>query len=110
ESAIETGLSAGSSELEDKIKLRMIMAKPLLFITGFLGAGKTTLLRDLLEELRKHGRSADVILNDYENAEIDAATLPEHTASIAPIAASCACCGSLDDLVQLSVAAQKAPF
>jgi len=83
------------------------MTKPLLFTTGFLGAGKTTLLRALLEELKKRGRSADVILNDFENAEIDASTLPEYTASIAPIAASCACCGSLDELVELCLAARK---
>ena len=83
------------------------MAKPLLFITGFLGAGKTTLLRSLLEELRVLGRTADVILNDFENAEIDASTLPKRVASIAPIAASCACCGSLDDLVKLCLAAQN---
>lgn len=83
------------------------MAKPLLFITGFLGAGKTTLLRALLEELNRLGRSADVILNDFENAEIDASTLKERAASIHPIAASCACCDSLDDLVQLCLAAQR---
>lgn len=83
------------------------MPKPLLFLTGFLGAGKTTLLRSILEELRALGRSADVILNDFENAEIDAATLPEYAASIAPIAASCACCDSLDELVGLALAAQQ---
>ncbi len=83
------------------------MAKPLLFITGFLGAGKTTLLRALLDELGKLDRTADVILNDFENAEIDASTLHERAASIHPIAASCACCDSLDDLVQLCLTAQK---
>ena len=83
------------------------MAKPLLFITGFLGAGKTTLLRALLDELSKVGRTADVILNDFENAEIDASTLHERAASIYPIAASCACCDSLDDLVKLCLATQN---
>jgi G3E family GTPase len=82
------------------------MSKPLLFLTGFLGAGKTTLLRGVLTESQKLGRSCDVILNDFENAEIDAATLPSYAASIAPIAASCACCDSLEDLVQLALAAQ----
>ena len=67
------------------------MSKPLLFLTGFLGAGKTTLLRGILTESQKLGRSCDVILNDFENAELDAATLPSYAASIAPIAASCAC-------------------
>lgn len=83
------------------------MAKPLLFITGFLGAGKTTLLRNLLSELRKRDRTADVILNDFENAEIDASTLEGQASSLFPIAASCACCGSLEDLVELCLAAQK---
>jgi G3E family GTPase len=82
------------------------MSKPLLLITGFLGAGKTTLLRGILAESRALGRSADVILNDFENAEIDAASLPAYAASIAPIAASCACCDSLGDLVELALAAQ----
>lgn len=82
------------------------MRKPLLFITGFLGAGKTTLLRALLEESSRMGRTADVILNDFENADIDAATLPASDASIFPLAASCACCDSLDDLVKLCLAAQ----
>ena len=83
------------------------MSKPLLFITGFLGAGKTTLLRSLLEELKKLDCRADVILNDYENAEIDASTLHGRAASIFPIAASCACCDSLEDLVKLCLAAQN---
>ena len=86
------------------------MPKPLLFLTGFLGAGKTTLLRALLNEYRESGRSADVILNDFENAELDASTLPPGAASIAPIApiaASCACCDSLESLVELCLAAQK---
>lgn len=82
------------------------MSKPLLFLTGFLGAGKTTLLRGILTESQKLGRSCDVILNDFENAGIDAATLPSFAASIAPIASSCACCDSLGDLVQLALAAQ----
>ena len=82
------------------------MSKPLLFLTGFLGAGKTTLLRGILTESQNLGRSCDVILNDFENAEIDAATLPSYAASIAPIAASCACCDSFGDLVELALAAQ----
>ena len=65
------------------------------------------MLRSLLEELKKLDRRADVILNDYENAEIDASTLHGRAASIFPIAASCACCDSLEDLVKLCLAAQN---
>ena len=82
------------------------MSKPLLFITGFLGAGKTTLLRALLDEYKRLDLTADVILNDFENAEIDASTLPESEAAVFPLAASCACCESLDELKGLCSAAQ----
>jgi len=76
--------------------------KPLLLIAGFLGAGKTTLLRGLLSELSRNGIRADVILNDIANADLDAASLdPNEAASIAPLAASCACCDSLDELATL---------
>ena len=44
-------------------------------ITGFLGAGKTTLLRKLLAQLHQREMLADVILNDFTNADIDVATL-----------------------------------
>ena len=81
------------------------MKKPLLFITGFLGAGKTTLLRFLVGELRANGYRCDVILNDFANAEMEAAMFRETVATIAPVAASCACCESLDELVSLGKAA-----
>ena len=45
-------------------------AKPFLLITGFLGAGKTTLLKRLLHELNPRNIQADVILNDFSNADI----------------------------------------
>ncbi len=80
---------------------------PVTVLTGFLGAGKTTLLRGMLTESQERGRTCDVILNDFENAEPDAATLPSGVASIAPITASCACRDSLEDLVHLSLAGQK---
>ena len=80
--------------------------KPLLMITGFLGAGKTTLLRNLLVQLHQREILADVILNDFTNADIDVATLDGATlASVAPLAAGCACCDSLEELVLLCKAA-----
>tara|TARA_A100001037_G_C15125971_1_gene626203 strand:- start:1305 stop:2324 length:1020 start_codon:yes stop_codon:yes gene_type:complete len=84
----------------------MQTAKPLLIISGFLGAGKTTLLRRILAELDARELRSDVILNDFENATIDAATLNKHTTTtVAPIAAGCACCESLDELLTLCEAA-----
>ena len=80
---------------------------PLLLITGFLGAGKTTLLRSLVSAHRLAGAECDVILNDFANAELDASTLPDGAASIAAIAASCACCESFDELVALCLKAQE---
>jgi G3E family GTPase len=79
----------------------------MVMLTGFLGAGKTTFLRELLEHLPSQHLTADVILNDYENAEIDAETIQGKAESIAPLSASCACCGGFDDLIQLCLAAQK---
>ncbi len=76
--------------------------KPFLLITGFLGAGKTTLLRRSLHELNARNIKADVILNDISNADIDVATLdPSLLSSVSPLAAGCACCESLEELVQL---------
>jgi len=72
--------------------------KPLLLITGFLGAGKTALLRRLLMDLRRQDCRADVILNDFSNAEIDAATLDSSSVtSVAPLSAGCACCEGEQD-------------
>ena len=80
--------------------------RPLVLITGFLGAGKTTFLRDLLIQIKSQDLTADVILNDYKNASLDAETLHGKAESIATLAASCACCDGLSDLVQLAVTAQ----
>lgn len=78
-----------------------------MLITGFLGAGKTTLVRRLLEGLKPYQITADVILNDYEDAEIDGQRLRDHAAGFQALSASCACCGGLDDLVRLAHRAQK---
>ena len=84
----------------------MVKYRPLVLITGFLGAGKTTFLRDLLQQIKLQNLTADVILNDYENAALDAETLHGKAESIAPLAASCACCDGLTDLVNLALTAK----
>lgn len=84
----------------------LVKYRPLILITGFLGAGKTTFLRDLLDHVKSQDLTADVILNDYENAALDAETLHGKAEFVAALAASCACCNGLNDLVQLAITAQ----
>ena len=85
----------------------LVKMRPMVMITGFLGAGKTTFLRELLEHLPCQHLTADVILNDYENAELDSETIQGKADSIVPLSASCACCGGFDDMIQLCLAVQK---
>lgn len=72
---------------------------PLILITGFLGAGKTSLLRAVLPRLSANGIRPHVVLNDYQNARVDAATLNEYTALVDPISGTCVCCGSRDEML-----------
>lgn len=72
---------------------------PLILLVGFLGSGKTTYLRRLLPELRSRGIDPHVIINDYQNARVDAELLRELADSIVPISGSCVCCGSRDELL-----------
>jgi G3E family GTPase len=85
----------------------LVTMRPMVLLSGFLGSGKTTFLRDLLNHLPGHRLTADVILNDYENADLDAETLQQKAASISPLSSSCACCSGLDDLVKLALTAQS---
>jgi G3E family GTPase len=72
---------------------------PLVLLVGFLGSGKTTYLRALLPELRERGIEPHVIINDYQNARVDAELLRELADSIVPISGSCVCCGSREELL-----------
>jgi G3E family GTPase len=83
------------------------VTRPLLLITGFLGAGKTTFLRSLLDAILPWKISADIILNDYENADLDAETLRDKSSNIQALAASCACCEGLDFLVEMAISASN---
>jgi G3E family GTPase len=73
---------------------------PLVLITGFLGAGKTRFLTSVIPELHTRGLRVHVLLNDFENAEIDAARLAQLTAMVTPLAGECVCCTSLEDLLR----------
>lgn len=72
---------------------------PLILLVGFLGAGKTTYLRKLLPELSARGLDPHVIINDYQNARVDAELLQGLVASVLPISGSCVCCGSREELL-----------
>lgn len=71
---------------------------PIVLVIGFLGAGKTTFIRELLPFLESSKINSAVVINDYQNARIDAATLREASDQVFPIAGSCICCDALQDL------------
>ncbi len=69
-------------------------------VVGFLGAGKTTLLKYLLDKFTESGWQPFVILNDYENANLDAQQFIEKLdlKSIKALSGSCICCSGLVEL------------
>lgn len=72
----------------------------IITVVGFLGAGKTTLLRRLIGRYLKQGWSPFVILNDYENADMDAMQMVEQLSPkwIRPLSGSCICCSGIHEL------------
>lgn len=72
---------------------------PLILVAGFLGAGKTTFLRALMRELKEKGVGFSVVVNDFENAEVDASRLRALGAEVQAISGSCVCCSSLDEFL-----------
>lgn len=72
---------------------------PLIILVGFLGSGKTTYLRRLLPLLGERNVDPHVIINDYQNARVDAELVRDLAQSVMPISGSCVCCGSRDELL-----------
>lgn len=72
---------------------------PLVLLVGFLGAGKTTLMRDLVPRLVERGLRPHVVINDYQNARVDASYFQGLAEAVAPINGSCVCCESFADLI-----------
>jgi len=72
----------------------------IITVVGFLGAGKTTLLKYLLEKFSNNGWNPFVILNDYENANMDAQQFTKQIGlnSIKPLSGSCICCSGIVEL------------
>lgn len=72
----------------------------IITIVGFLGAGKTTLLKYLIDKFIQNNWQPFVVLNDYENATIDALQLTKHTEikNIKALNGSCICCSGIVEL------------
>ncbi len=69
-------------------------------IVGFLGAGKTFLLKKLVTELLIKEWSPYIILNDYENASLDAQYFFKHLSvdQVSALSGSCICCSGIAEL------------
>jgi len=82
---------------------------PLVLLVGFLGSGKTTFLKALLPALQQHGVEPHVLINDYQNAGVDAEQLRGLTETISAISGDCVCCGSRDELLTALTKFSPAP-
>ncbi len=72
----------------------------IIAVVGFLGAGKTTLLKYFIDRFSANGWSPFVILNDYENANMDAQQFVKQVESnnIKALSGSCICCSGIVEL------------
>lgn len=72
----------------------------IITVVGFLGAGKTTLLKHLVTRYIDEGWDPYVVLNDYENAHLDARQFMEQLEpkNMMPLNGSCICCSGINEL------------
>lgn len=72
----------------------------IITIVGFLGAGKTTLLKQLTTNALDLDWNPFIILNDYENAALDANQFLDKIPpkAIKPLTGSCICCSGIHEL------------
>jgi G3E family GTPase len=72
----------------------------IITVVGFLGAGKTTLLKHLTTNYIDNGWNPFIILNDYENAYLDAQQFIHQAGkkSVVPLSGSCICCSGIHEL------------
>jgi len=82
---------------------------PLALVAGFFGAGKTWFLSTLIPELHARGLRSQVLLNDFESAEIDATRLTAMSSIVTPLSGECVCCSSLESLLDTLKAMPVAP-
>ena len=72
----------------------------LIVIVGFLGAGKTTLLKRLVKNYIDIGKKPTIILNDYQNAQIESQQFLDFLEpdQINSLSGSCICCSGVAEL------------
>lgn len=72
----------------------------IITVVGFLGAGKTTLLKNLTTNYIDKGWKPFIILNDYENANLDAQQFIEQIEpkQVRALSGSCICCSGINEL------------
>ncbi|WP_420573766.1 GTP-binding protein [Kordia sp.] len=72
----------------------------IITIVGFLGSGKTTLLKTLTNNYIDKGWKPFVILNDYENANLDAQWFTQQIEfnQVRALSGSCICCNGINQL------------
>ena len=72
----------------------------IITIIGFLGSGKTTLLKKLINNYVDKGWNPFVILNDYENASLDAQQFLDQIdlKQVKALSGSCICCSGIHQL------------
>jgi len=72
----------------------------IIAVVGFLGAGKTTLLKKLVSSYLDEGWNPFIILNDYENANLDVQQFLEQVEAkwVRALSGSCICCSGIQEL------------
>ncbi|MEM7552254.1 MAG: GTP-binding protein [Bacteroidota bacterium] len=72
----------------------------IITVVGFLGAGKTTLLKNLTSTFIAGDWNPFIILNDYENANLDVQQFLEQMDSkqVMALNGSCICCSGIGEL------------
>ncbi len=72
----------------------------LITVVGFLGAGKTTLIKHLIQRFTNSGWQPFLVINDYENAYIDAQQFVAQLQNnnIKALTGSCICCSGIVEL------------
>jgi len=73
---------------------------PLILIVGFLGSGKTTFLKTLIPSLAERGIRPGLLINDYQNAKVDAEQFRDLIDEVRALSGDCVCCGSREQLFE----------